>query len=52
MRAMTRIVRDDDNGNRDYPQRPTGSGNRPGAKIFQLRNLPQKCGPLLFQIGK
>ncbi len=27
-------------------------GNRPGAKILQLRNLPQDGGPLLFQIGE
>lgn len=30
----------------------TRTGNRPGTKIFQLRNLPQDCGPLLFQIGE
>ena len=29
----------------------TSPGNRPGAKIFQLRNLPQDGGPLSFQIG-
>src|SRR5262249_43675646 len=29
----------------------TGSSDRPGAKIFQLRNLPQDSGALLFQIG-
>jgi hypothetical protein len=28
----------------------TSPGNRPGAKIFQLRNLPQDDGPLSFQI--
>jgi hypothetical protein len=26
----------------------TSAGNRPGAKIFQLRNLPQHGRPLLF----
>jgi uncharacterized RDD family membrane protein YckC len=30
----------------------TRPGNRPGAKIFQLRNLPQDGGPLSFQIGE
>src|SRR5262245_12695719 len=29
----------------------TGSSDRPGAKIFQLRNLPQDSGALLFQNG-
>jgi hypothetical protein len=29
-----------------------GPGNGPGAKIFELRNLPQDCGALLFQTGK
>src|SRR5436305_10389797 len=28
------------------------SGNRAGAKIPQLGNLPQDCGPLLFQLGE
>ena len=31
---------------------PPSAGNRPGAKIFQLRNLPQDGGPLSFQIGE
>jgi hypothetical protein len=30
---------------------PTGSSDRPGAKIFQFGNLPQDCGLPLFQIG-
>jgi hypothetical protein len=33
------------------PTAATSHGNRPGAKIFQLRNLPQDGGPLSFQIG-
>ncbi len=51
MRAMTRIVGTMTMAT-GITAATTGSGNRPGAKIFQLRNLPQKCGPLLFQIGK
>src|SRR5262249_28544135 len=30
----------------------TGSSDRPGAKIFQIRNLPQDCGPLLLQMAE
>ena len=30
----------------------TCTANRPGAKIFQVRNLPQDYGPLMFQIGE
>jgi hypothetical protein len=30
----------------------TGSRNRAGTKIPQLGNLPQDCGPLLFQLGE
>lgn len=30
----------------------TGSGNRPGAKIFQLRDLLQNSGAFFFQIGE
>lgn len=30
----------------------TCSRDRPGTKIFQIRNLPQDCGPLLFQLGE
>ena len=34
------------------PTTAAGSGNRPGAKTLQLRNLLQDCGSLLLQIGK
>jgi hypothetical protein len=43
--------REGGNDNPDY-HAPTSPGNRPGAKILQLRNLPPEGGPLSFQIGE
>jgi hypothetical protein len=34
------------------PTAATSGGNRPSAKNFQIRNLPQDGGPLLFEIGE
>ena len=34
------------------PAAPPRASNRPGAKIFQFRKLPQDGGPLLFEIGE
>jgi hypothetical protein len=51
MRTMTWIVGTVTMTTR-IPAATTGSGNRPGAKIFQFRNLPHDGDPLLLQIGE
>jgi hypothetical protein len=48
MRTMTWIIRAVTMATR-IAAATTGSGNRPSAKIFQFRNLPQECGALSFQ---
>ena len=51
MRAMTRIIGTVTMATR-ITAATTCTANRPGAKIFQVRNLPQDYGPLMFQIGE